>query len=98
MSDEDLIAEQIRKAAEQRQKQEEADIYHVMSSKQGRRLIWSILQSARVFASTFAADPHVTAFNEGQRNGGLIILSRVMAVCPDLYLTMANEAKEEQQQ
>lgn len=98
MNDEDLIAEQIRKAAEQREKQEEADIYHVMSSKQGRRIVWSQLTLCHVFSSTFATEPHVTAFNEGQRNAGLRLFSLVMKSCPDLYLTMANEAKEEQQQ
>ncbi|WP_225182157.1 Bbp19 family protein [Pectobacterium aroidearum] len=96
MNDEELRAEELRKAADQREKQIEADIYHVMSSKQGRRIVWSQLTLCHVFSSVFATDPHVTAFNEGNRNAGLRLFSLVMNSCPDLYLTMANEAKEEE--
>lgn len=97
MNDEELIAEQLRKAAELREKQEEADMQFIMSSKQGRRIVWAQLTLCHVFSSTFATEPHVTAFNEGNRNAGLRLFSLVMKACPDLYLTMANEAKEEQQ-
>ena len=96
MNDEELRAEELSKAAELREQQAEADIYHVMSSKQGRRIVWSQLTLCHVFSSTFSTDPHVTAFNEGNRNAGLRLFSMVMSACPDLYLTMAHEAKEEE--
>ncbi|HFS7450613.1 TPA: hypothetical protein ACH1O8_003958 [Enterobacter roggenkampii] len=71
------------------------DIQFVMGSEQGRRVIWSLLEKGQVFGACFNVDPHITAFNEGQRNLALALLQRVMAHCPDQYLTMAAEAGEE---
>lgn len=71
------------------------DIQFVMGSEQGRRVIWSLLEIGQVFGACFNVDPHITAFNEGQRNLALVLLQRVMAHCPDQYLTMAAEAGEE---
>lgn len=81
--------------AKERQQREDNDIKFVMSSEQGRRVVWDLLGRGKVFASTFTADAQVTAFNEGQRNLALSLFSKVMAVCPDLYLTMAAEAAKE---
>ena len=85
----------IEAETKERQQREDGDIKHVMSSEQGRRVVWELLGRGKVFASTFTADPHVTAFNEGQRNLALSLFSKVMAACPDLYLTMAAEAAKE---
>ncbi|HEO9245149.1 TPA: hypothetical protein ACOELY_000494 [Enterobacter kobei] len=72
------------------------DIQFVMGSEQGRRVIWSLLEKGQVFGTCFNVDPHITAFNEGQRNLALVLLQRVMAHCPDQYLTMASEASEQE--
>lgn len=70
------------------------DIRFVMGSEQGRRVIWSLLEKGQVFGSCFNVDPHLTAFNEGQRNLALALFQRVMAHCPDQYLKMAAESQE----
>lgn len=71
------------------------DIQFVMGSEQGRRVIWSLLEKGQVFGACFNVDPHITAFNEGQRNLALVLFQRVMANCPDQYLKMAEEAGED---
>lgn len=71
------------------------DIQFVMDSEQGRRVIWSLLEKGQVFGTCFNVEPHITAFNEGQRNLALVLFQRVMAHCPDQYLKMAAEAGEE---
>ena len=71
------------------------DIQFVMNSEKGRRVVWSMLEKGQVFGACFNVDPHITAFNEGQRNLALMLFQRVMAHCPDQYLKMANEAQEE---
>lgn len=97
----DLDDEQLRAAREIKQRdiaaRERDDIQHLMNSKQGRRVIWWMLSQGKVFSSTFAVDPHVTAFNEGQRNLALALLTRVMQHCTEQYLTMAAEANEQQE-
>ncbi|ECA5248691.1 Bbp19 family protein [Citrobacter portucalensis] len=71
------------------------DIQFVMGSEQGRRVIWSLLEKGQVFGACFNVDPQITAFNEGQRNLALVLFQRVMAHCPDQYLKMAAEARED---
>jgi hypothetical protein len=53
-----------------------------MDSEQGRRVVWSLLEKGQVFGACFNVDPHITAFNEGQRNLALVLFQRVMTHCP----------------
>ncbi|EMW6581556.1 hypothetical protein AAFF24_003566 [Enterobacter bugandensis] len=71
------------------------DIQFVMGSEQGRRVVWRVLESGRVFAAIPPMDALAMAFNEGQRNLALELFQRVMTHCPDQYLKMAAEAGEE---
>lgn len=72
------------------------DIQFVMGSEHGRRVVWSLLEKGQVFGACFNVDPHITAFNEGQRNLALVLFQRVMTHCPDQYLKMASEASEQE--
>lgn len=94
--DDDKLREE--NAARQRdmEKRDIDDIRFVMDSEQGRRVVWSMLEKGQVFGACFNIDPHVTAFNEGQRNLALILLQRVMTHCPNQYLKMADEASEQE--
>ncbi|HGY4928490.1 TPA: hypothetical protein ACNVCI_001224 [Citrobacter braakii] len=78
------------------EQREKDDIKFVMDSEQGRRVVWSLLERGQVFGTCFNVDPHITAFNEGQRNLALVLFQRVMAHCPDQYLKMAAEASEQE--
>ncbi|MDX7049611.1 hypothetical protein B9Q32_05500 [Enterobacter kobei] len=78
------------------EQREKDDIKFVMDSEQGRRVVWGLLEKGQVFGACFNVDPHITAFNEGQRNLALVLLQRVMAHCPDQYLKMAEEASEQE--
>ena len=51
-----------------------------MGSEQGRRVVWSLLEKGQVFGACFNVDPHITAFNEGQRNLALVLFQRVMRI------------------
>lgn len=79
-----------------RKEREDDDLKQVMSTEYGRRFIWKTLSASGVFHSSFSSDPYSTAFNEGARNKGLELFKNVMSVCPDLYLVMAEEAKEQE--
>ncbi|WP_337038626.1 MULTISPECIES: Bbp19 family protein [Pseudescherichia] len=80
-----------------REERDADDIRQVMSTEQGRRVVWSVLEQGKVFGSTFAVDPAITAFNEGQRNIALALFMRVMSVCPEQYLKMAAEANTQEE-
>ena len=78
------------------EQREKDDIKFVMDSEQGRRVVWGLLEKGQVYGSCFNVDPHITAFNEGQRNLALVLFQRVMTHCPDQYLKMAAEASEQE--
>lgn len=76
---------------------ERDDLIHVLESPQGRRVIWKLLEAAGVFSVSFTGDNNATNFNEGRRSEGLRLFSDVMAFCPELYMTMAKEAKDDEE-
>ena len=53
------------------------DYKFVFGTTQGKLVLADILRRTRVLSTTFAKDPHETAFREGERNVGLMILSEV---------------------
>ncbi len=71
-----------------------ADIAELMSFKINRRVVWRLLELAGVFRSSFAIETPAMAFNEGQRNIGLVLLADIMAACPERLQQMMKEAKE----
>ncbi|MDD9340221.1 MAG: hypothetical protein PV362_11360 [Providencia heimbachae] len=79
-----------------RKEREDDDLEQVMNTESGRRFIWKILSASGVFHSSFSSDPYSTAFNEGARNKGLELFNNLLSVCPDLYLVMAKEDKEQE--
>ncbi|MES0320293.1 hypothetical protein KDV87_05645 [Citrobacter sedlakii] len=93
--DDKLKQENVRKQRDLAQREID-DIRFVMDSKQGRRVIWSVLENGRVFSAIPPMDALAMAFNEGQRNLALELFQRVMAHCPDQYLKMAAEASEQE--
>ena len=95
IDEEELRIQNERKKHDLEQREKD-DIQFVMGSEQGRRVIWSLLGRGQVFGACCNVDPHITAFNEGQRNLALVLLQRVMAHCPDQYLKMAAEASEQE--
>ncbi|MBJ6408959.1 hypothetical protein JGT23_10705 [Enterobacter hormaechei] len=93
--EEDLRIQNERKKHDLEQREKD-DIKFVMDSEQGRRVVWGLLEKGQVFGTCFNVDPHITAFNEGQRNLALVLFQRVMTHCPDQYLKMAAEASEQE--
>lgn len=67
------------------------DMRWVMSNKRGRRFMRELLEQAGVFRLSFTPDPHVTSFNEGQRNLGLSVLAQLTENAPESYALMLSE-------
>jgi hypothetical protein len=70
------------------------DTKWLMSSKRGRRVVNRLLQQAGVFRSSFHTNALQMSFNEGNRNGGLILLADITENCPDRYAEMIEEATQ----
>lgn len=85
-------AELARKA---QRDQEAADYGWLMADKRGRRIVAGLLERAGVFRSSFAGEnSHATAFNEGQRNAGLVLLATINDHAPKGYALMLEETRK----
>lgn len=63
------------------EKRNAADLAAVLKLPQGRRLLWRILQAARVDQHGFVpSDPYATAFHCGQKSVGLFLQAEIEEV------------------
>ena len=91
-ADEDQV--KTRKRKDERLRERELnDLRVVMSSVEGRRFVWRLLEKAGVFRTSFTGNS-TTFFNEGMRNMGLMVLGDVHEAAADAYIVMMNESKE----
>ena len=74
-------------------RQRRNDYSIVFSSSEGQRVLQDILLNAHVLEPTFNIDPSVSAFNEGQRNVALRIMS-ILQYTPVDFIGMAKEVTE----
>lgn len=90
----DAAREQREIAAELAAKTEGDDFMWLMSSKRGRRIVWRLLERAKIFGTSFSPDAMQMAFSEGGRNAGLQLVAQIFELCPERYAEMAKEAKQ----
>lgn len=64
----------------------------IMSTEAGRRYIWDKLTLANLFSTTFSTDTMQMAFNEGNRNQGLLLLNDIIEWCPEEFIQAMREA------
>lgn len=72
-------------------KKQVEDFKWLMKQAPGRRYAWRLLEKTGVFRTSFDDSSQRTAFNEGQRNIGLMVLSELNEHCPEQYLLMLKE-------
>ena len=83
-----------RKRKDERVRDRElADLRVVMSTVEGRRFVWRLLEKAGVFRTSFTGNSE-TFFREGMRNIGLMVISDVHESLPDAYVQMMREAQQ----
>lgn len=71
------------------------DIREIMAFKKGRRFMWRMLEATHIFQPIFDLQNAVMAFNEGQRNIGLMLMADIQEASPEKYTLMMKEAKEQ---
>lgn len=71
-----------------------ADLGFVMSTPQGRRVMWKLLSFCKTFNSVWEASAKIH-YNSGQQDVGHFLMAEIMASNEDAYLQMAKEAKKE---
>ena len=82
---------------EREQQRCDEDIRVAVSTYQGRSLLWSQLEQAGIYHTTFNADHAIMSFNEGMRQIGLLLLKRIDEVDPNAYAKMRREASRREE-
>jgi len=70
----------------------ENDIDSVMSSAEGRRVMWWVMTAGNMFKTTFTGSSNTSFFNEGRRALALEVLQCIQRACPEKFA----QAQEEQ--
>ena len=79
----------------QRQKIVDEMMIALLDMPQGRMLVWDLLESTKVFHSSFSSRALEMAFNEGQRNVGLRLMADIMRLAPEQWAKMSRENGEQ---
>lgn len=72
------------------------DLKWVMQNKRGRRFMHGLLERAGIWRLSFHTNALQMAFNEGSRNEGLALLSKLNEQCPELYALMLKEHADDE--
>jgi hypothetical protein len=71
------------------------DIKWLMSSRQGRRIMWRLLDLTGPTRSSFDTNALRMAWNEGNRNFGVQMLEEVLRYCSETYRVMVKEHNDD---
>ena len=82
------------RSARERDRERGQVLVSLMSTIQGREFLWSKLETANVFSTTYSDSALRMAFAEGLRAAGLSLLNDVIQWCPDLFIQAMREANQ----
>jgi hypothetical protein len=80
-----------KKEFQRRREREIDDLQKVLKSPEGRRVIYKILSECGVFKASFSLNSMSTAFNEGKRDIGIMLLKDLDEAEPNAYSQMLKE-------
>lgn len=74
-----------------------SDMRFVLKSAEGRRLLWSLMEEAKIFHGCYVHgdNGYGTTYNSGRQDQGRILLNRILEAKPEAYLQMQNEHASE---
>jgi hypothetical protein len=91
--DREQVAEAVGKAERQR-KLELADVRAVLTTEEGRRVVWRLFEHARLLETIFTRDPVELGYRAGMQDFIKPLFADVDAACPELFDQMRREAKK----
>jgi hypothetical protein len=86
----------MEKQAKLEEQQRREVVSGIMSVAPGRKWMCELLEHCHIFSTSFSDAAIRMAFMEGQREVGLLLLTDIMAACPNEYITMMGERNARQ--
>jgi hypothetical protein len=71
------------------------DLRSVMSTPEGRRFVWGLLEHCGVFGPSYASDANATSYNEGRRAVGIGLMVRCQTEASEFYVAALTESISE---
>lgn len=84
----------VNKELKRKEKEFKEDIGWLMSSRRGRRIMWNVFVQSGLFGSTLDTNALMMAAREGRRQMANSLFGIIMQSCPDRYIEMTNENKD----
>lgn len=78
-----------------RARQADDDVRWVLSTENGRRFYWALLEYCKMFDDPFVSDTNTEFFQKGRRHVGLKLFGDLERVNPQAYLQMIDERNKE---
>jgi hypothetical protein len=93
-ADERKVRKLQRRHIEEDQLTRDNGLKHLLSTYEGRRLYWLILEDCGVFRNPFTGNALSTAFNAGEQNVGQKLLAHLMNTSPQVFPVMQKESAD----
>lgn len=74
-----------------RRRREIGDFRKVLETPEGRRLLWRVVSETGVYNESFVPDSNITAFKEGKRNIGLLLIAEINIANPTKFAQMQSD-------
>ena len=91
--DDDIEAKnkESKREFQRRRDREIVDLRSVLKSSEGRRFVWKMLSECGVFRASFSLNAMQTAFAEGRRDIGIMLVKELDEADPGAYAQMQRE-------
>lgn len=74
----------------------ESDFKFILGDKRGRRFMWWLLGNTGLFSNPFRDGSEWAGFHSGKQNVGQQLLAEIHGLCPERYVDMVKEHKEDE--
>ena len=81
-----------------KREQELADLRAVLKRPQGMRVLKRLFALANTLGASFANDPYSTAFNEGLRQMGIMLIKDANEAAPELIASLLNSTNNKMEE
>lgn len=92
--DDEVEAKAQAEAARLKRAREMDDFKWLMGHKQGRRIMWRMLEVTGVFRNPHIPGTEDVLFRCGMQNVGQVLMAEIHTICPEHYPTMTKEHVE----
>lgn len=90
-----IFSEPEEHVADREEQRRRDDLNWILSTRQGRRFVYTLMNTCRLFEPTMAQDSKLTAYLEGRRAVALDLRNAINTLQPSAFATMIRESQED---